>query len=227
VIAGRLGRTPSTVSREVARNGGRAGYRACRADRAAVRNMRRLKVAKLARCRRLRAVVETPSSSCAGRRSRSRVGWSWSSPTTRRCECPTRRSTCRYRSSLRSRALRKELTRYLRLKRSVRRPGGKAPHNGQSHIPAVVNIRERPAEAEDRAVPGHWESQWCCHGHVGRGHDRAAPPLRPSTTHSTTASAARSPRLWGRTSRIVDEDLQVAQEDVLLACSANGEAPRT
>jgi transposase, IS30 family len=59
-------------------------------------------------------------------------------------------------------ALRKELTRYLRMKRSVRRPGGKAPHNGQSHIPAMVNISERPAEAEDRAVPGHWESQWCC-----------------------------------------------------------------
>jgi IS30 family transposase len=36
-------------------------------------------------------------------------------------------------------------------------PGGKAPHNGQSHIPAMVNIFERPAEAEDRAVPGHWE----------------------------------------------------------------------
>jgi IS30 family transposase len=59
-------------------------------------------------------------------------------------------------------ALRKELTRYLRTKRSVRRPGGKAPPNGQSHIPAMVNISQRPAEAADRAVPGHWESQWCC-----------------------------------------------------------------
>jgi IS30 family transposase len=54
-------------------------------------------------------------------------------------------------------ALRKELTRYLRMKRSVRRPGGKPPNTGQSHIPAMVNIRERPAEADDRAVPGHWE----------------------------------------------------------------------
>jgi IS30 family transposase len=53
--------------------------------------------------------------------------------------------------------LRKELTRYLRMKRSVRRPGGKASPNGQSHIPAMVNISERPAEAADRAVPGHWE----------------------------------------------------------------------
>jgi DNA-binding CsgD family transcriptional regulator len=50
VIARRLGRTPSTVSREVARNGGRASYRACRADRAAVRSTRRPKVAKLTQC---------------------------------------------------------------------------------------------------------------------------------------------------------------------------------
>jgi IS30 family transposase len=58
VIAGRLARAPSTVSRAVARNGGRASYRACRADRAAVRNMRRPKVAKLAQCPRLREAVE-------------------------------------------------------------------------------------------------------------------------------------------------------------------------
>jgi transposase, IS30 family len=58
VIAGRLARAPSTVSREVARNGGRPIYRACRADRAAVRNMRRPKVAKLAQCPRLREAVE-------------------------------------------------------------------------------------------------------------------------------------------------------------------------
>jgi IS30 family transposase len=54
-------------------------------------------------------------------------------------------------------ALRKELTRYLRMRHSSRRPGGKPVREGQSHIPAMVNIRERPAEAEDRAVPGHWE----------------------------------------------------------------------
>ena len=54
-------------------------------------------------------------------------------------------------------ALRKELTRYLRHRHSSRRPGGKPLRNGQSHIPAMVNIRERPAEVNDRAVPGHWE----------------------------------------------------------------------
>jgi IS30 family transposase len=54
-IAPRLGRSPSTVSREVARKRGRGGYRACQADRAALPRMRG---PKLARCARLRAVVE-------------------------------------------------------------------------------------------------------------------------------------------------------------------------
>ena len=57
-IAGRLGRAPSTVCREVARNGGRGGYRALRADRAALRRACRPKTAKLAVNTRLRAVVE-------------------------------------------------------------------------------------------------------------------------------------------------------------------------
>src|SRR5215472_11123165 len=57
-IAGGLGRAPSTVCREVAANGGRDRYRACTADRRAVRRMRRPKPAKLAACPRLREVVE-------------------------------------------------------------------------------------------------------------------------------------------------------------------------
>jgi IS30 family transposase len=57
-IARRLGRAPSTVSREVASHGGARRYRACVADRRAVRAMRRPKPAKLAQCPRLRAVVE-------------------------------------------------------------------------------------------------------------------------------------------------------------------------
>ena len=57
-IARRIGRAPSTVSREIARNGGRRRYRACRADGAALDHARRPKAAKLARCPQLRAVVE-------------------------------------------------------------------------------------------------------------------------------------------------------------------------
>jgi IS30 family transposase len=54
-------------------------------------------------------------------------------------------------------ALRKELTRHLRTGRVNRRPGGHRVRNGQGKIPGLVNISERPAEADDRAVPGHWE----------------------------------------------------------------------
>ena len=155
VIAGRLARAPSTVSREVARNGGRPIYRACRADRAAVRNMRRPKVAKLTRCPRLREAVEA------------KLELHWSPQQIASwlvlefpddAEMRVSHETIYLSLFVQSRgALRKELTRYLRMKRSVRRPGGKPPNTGQSHIPAMVNIRERPAEAQDRAVPGHWE----------------------------------------------------------------------
>ena len=56
-------------------------------------------------------------------------------------------------------ALRKELTRYLRTQRSRRRPAAYPKHvrNGQGQIRNLVHISERPAEVEDRAVPGHWE----------------------------------------------------------------------
>jgi IS30 family transposase len=57
-IARRLSRSPSTISREVAANGRRRRYRACRADKAAVQRTRRPKPSKLATCGRLRAVVE-------------------------------------------------------------------------------------------------------------------------------------------------------------------------
>src|SRR3954462_4205307 len=57
-IAGGVGRSPSTVSREAARNGGRRAYRACRADRAALRRACRPRPSKLVSCSRLRSVVE-------------------------------------------------------------------------------------------------------------------------------------------------------------------------
>jgi IS30 family transposase len=54
-------------------------------------------------------------------------------------------------------ALRKELTRYLRSGHTTRRPKRHSVMNGQGQLRATLNIRERPAEANDRAVPGHWE----------------------------------------------------------------------
>ena len=156
-IATGLGRSPSTVSREVARNGGRRAYRACRADRAALRRACRPRASKLVSCPRLRAVVEA----------KLELRWSpqqisgWlvrefpDDP-----EMRVSHETIYLSLFVQSRgALRKELTRYLRTQRSRRRPAAYPKHvrNGQGQIRNLVHISERPAEADDRAVPGHWE----------------------------------------------------------------------
>jgi len=91
-IARDMNRSPSTVCREVAANGGRRRYRALSAERAARRRARRPKVAKLAACPRLRAVVEAKLAG-SGHPRRSRRGWLGPIPRTRRCGCPTRPST--------------------------------------------------------------------------------------------------------------------------------------
>jgi IS30 family transposase len=153
-IARGLGRAPSTVCREVNANGGRDGYAGWRAHRRAGDFARRPKVAKLAGCRRLRAQVE---------------GWLaeelWS-PTQisvmLRHEFPDdpmmRVSPETIYQSLYVQgrgALRKELTACLRTGRAIRRNRGRTDQRGR--IPDMVMISERPAEAADRAVPGHWE----------------------------------------------------------------------
>ncbi len=156
-IAARLGRAPSTVSREVDRNGGRERYRALKADRAAWDAARRPKTSKLAARPALRRRVEQ----------RLRQRWSpeqiagWL-----RREHPddpewwVSHETI-YRSLFvqAKGALKHELTGYLRTRRVMRRPRGanKYRGNGMGQLRDVVSIRERPAEAEDRAVPGHWE----------------------------------------------------------------------
>ena len=154
-IARRLGRAPSTVCREVAANGGRDRYRACAADRRAIRGMRRPKPAKLAVCPRLREAVE----------GKLELRWSpqqiaaWlalaypDDP-----EMRVSHETIYLSLFVQARgALRKELTRCLRSGRARRRPQGLTVMNGQGKIRGMVNISERPAEAADRAVPGHWE----------------------------------------------------------------------
>src|SRR3954469_5126584 len=154
-IARRLGRSPSTISREVATNGGRRRYRACGVDRAAVRRMRRPKRSKIASCDRLRTAVEQ----------RLELRWSpqqisgWlveafpNDP-----EMRVSHETIYLSLFVQARgALRKELTRFLRSKHTTRRPRGHSVMNGQGQLRATLNIRARPAEANDRAVPGHWE----------------------------------------------------------------------
>jgi transposase, IS30 family len=153
-IAQRLGRAPSTVSREVKANGGRTTYRGWRAHRRAAELAKRPKVAKLAGCARLRAQVET---------------WLeeelWS-PTQiaaqLRIEFPDdpimRVSPETIYQSLYVQgrgALRKELAACLRTGRAIRRNRSRIERRGQ--ITDMVMISERPPEIEDRAVPGHWE----------------------------------------------------------------------
>jgi IS30 family transposase len=154
-IARRLARSPSTISREVAENGGRRRYRACRADQSAVRRMRRPKVSKLAVCPRLRAMVEAKLLEYWSPQQIS--GWLVSEfPDD--AEMRVSHETIYLSLFVQSRgALRKELTRYLRSGHTTRRPKGHTVMNGQGQLRGVLNIRERPAEAEDRAVPGHWE----------------------------------------------------------------------
>jgi len=155
-IARALGRAPSTVSRDVAANGGSRRYRACDADRRAVGNLRRPKKAKLAGCPRLRGVVEEK---LALRWSPQQIsGWLVRTfPDD--AEMRVSHETIYMSLFVQSRgALNKELTRYLRTQRARRRPHG-SPFRGEGmgQIKDPVNIRQRPAEAEDRSVPGHWE----------------------------------------------------------------------
>jgi DNA-binding CsgD family transcriptional regulator len=155
VIARRLGRVPSTVSREVARNGGRRRYRAQAADAAADRRARRPKPAKLVLQPRLRAVVEAK---LALRWSPQQIaGWlPLAYP-----QDPVMRvshETIYLSLFVQSRgALRRELQRCLRTGRAMRSPRAKRLPQGRGQLREVVLISERPAEAEDRAVPGHWE----------------------------------------------------------------------
>jgi IS30 family transposase len=154
-IARRLGRSPSTISREVATNGGRRRYRACRADKAAVQRARRPKPAKLTSCARLRTVIEAKLEL---RWSPQQISGWLVEEFPDEPEMRVSHETIYVSLFVQSRgALRKELTRYLRSGHTTRRARGHTVMNGQGQLRGTLNIRERPAEADDRAVPGHWE----------------------------------------------------------------------
>ena len=156
-IASRLGRSPSTVSREVARNGGRQRYRARRAEQAAWRRACRPKPSKLALNPQLRELVAAKLGD--ERWSPEQIaGWL-------REEFPTRpemwvsHETIYLALFVQAKGLlRKELTAQLRTGRVIRRSAAASVRgDGRGQIVDALHISERPAEAEDRAVPGHWE----------------------------------------------------------------------
>ena len=122
---------------------------------AALRRARRPKSCKLAQCERLRVAVEAKLELCWSPQQIS--GWLVRAfpddP-----EMRVSHETIYLSLFVQARgALRKELTRSLRTGRVRRRPLGQPARNGGGQIRALVHISERPAEADDRAVPGHWE----------------------------------------------------------------------
>ena len=155
-IAASLGRAASTVSRELQRNGGRRRYRANRADKAAWSRAHRPKTCKLAKNHALARVVA----------SKLQLEWApdqiagWLKRTyPNDASMQVSHETIYKTLFIQARgALKKELQQYLRKTRALRRSRHKTlKDEGLGKITNAVSIRERPAEVEDRAVPGHWE----------------------------------------------------------------------
>ena len=161
VLASQLGRAPSTISREINRNGGLRGYRACQADQAAWDRARRPKRCKLLENRALAHVVAA----------KLQLQWSpeqiagWLKRTfPDKASHQVSHETIYRTLFIQTRgALKKELLAYLRRTRAMRRSRHhtqKTDNHGR--ILDTVSVRERPATAEDRAVPGHWEGDLLC-----------------------------------------------------------------
>lgn len=155
-IAATIGRPPSTVSREIERHGGRNTYRASEADSQAWDRARRPKPCRLATHDRLQRIVAN----------KLKLDWSpeqiagWLKLKFPNDECLRVSHETIYRSLfIQARGvLRKELIGHLRSRRMMRRSKN-ASTDGQPRGQIVdgLSIRERPADVEDRAIPGHWE----------------------------------------------------------------------
>jgi len=187
VIAGRLGRAPSTISRDIAANGGPARYRAWRADERAIRLARRPKPAKLAQCVRLRHEVQR------------RLAERWSP------QQIAARLVCDYPDDAEMRvshetiyrslfvqargALRRELTRCLRSGRARRKPHRRVNRGGE--LRDMVLLSARPADVADRAVPGHWEGDLI----IGKAGESAIGTLVERTTRYVLLLDLRQGRL--------------------------------
>ena len=176
-IAATLARSPSTISREVAAHGGRVLYRAARADEQAWESATRPKRCRLAEQLELRDIVEA----------KLRLRWSpqqisgWLKRAyPNEPEMHVSHESIYRTLFVQSRgALSRELTRYLRTGRVLRRPKGVRLPDGRGGRPNTLHISERPAEADDRAVPGHWEGDLV----FGRGMSPVATLVERSTRY--------------------------------------------
>jgi IS30 family transposase len=153
-LARTLQRAPSTISREVQRHGGRTAYRATVADRRAWRRAQRPKRCRLAQHAALRTVV---ARQLAAKWSPQQIaGWLRRTYPDNPAMHVSHETI--YRSLfVQSRGvLKRALMAELRRPRLIRRARSRAPWS-RVRIHGAISIRERPAAAEDRAVPGHWE----------------------------------------------------------------------
>src|SRR6516164_4342801 len=178
-IADRLGRAPSTIMREIANNGAarglagryrakyrfgarqagwdaKSGYSARIAQRRSEERARRPKAGKLARCPALRDRVQALLTK---KYSPEQIAGELAKIYPDRPEMQVSHETIYKALYVQGRGeLRRELTKCLRTGRALRKPRNRSRGgNGRGHIPGMINISERPAEAADRAVPGHWE----------------------------------------------------------------------
>ena len=155
-MARQLGRSPSTVSREIRRNGGHVHYRAARADEQAWVRAQRPKLCKLAKSWWLRQIVAR------------KLGMLWSPEQIagwlKRAYPGEESNQVSHETIYRSLfvqargVLKKELQQHLRSKRTMRHSRhGSGKGDGRGQIKDMISIAERPASVEDRAVPGHWE----------------------------------------------------------------------
>jgi IS30 family transposase len=173
VIAGRLGRAVSTVSREVAANGGRGGYRAWRAHERARQQARRPKAARLDHGALAAQVSAWLRKLYSPQQISARLRIEFPGDLLMRVSHETIYQSLYVQGRG---ELRRELARWLRTGRAARRPAGTVARGGT--IKGKVMISDRPAEAGDRAVPGHWEGDLI----IGRDHASAVGTLVERTT---------------------------------------------
>jgi IS30 family transposase len=155
-IATVINRAPSTVSREIERNGGYDDYRATMADQAAWDRALRPKPCKLACNRALARVV---AKKLAKRWSPEQIAGWLNRQYSKRVEERVSHETIYRTLYIQTRgALKKELQQHLRSRRAIRRSkSASLKRKGLGKVTNTISISERPASVEDRAVPGHWE----------------------------------------------------------------------
>ena len=155
-IARGLGRSHTTIAREIGRCGGRRRYRAHAAERESRRRARRPRPTKLELCAELRRLVSERL--CEDHSPQQIAGWLKLEYPDNEAMRVSHETIYRALYVQARGTLKKDLTKHLRTGRRRRYARShSSKHRGQGKLTGMVMISERPAEVEDRAVPGHWE----------------------------------------------------------------------